>query len=258
VGGTENVDLGNAGRHDVGPAPGSAGAPPDGRVALVTGGNRGQGLTVVRRLAELGMRVVLGSASAEHGRLAIDRLGGLADRVAVRELDVVDQASISRLTSWLDHRLGRCDVLVNGVDAHGGVEANLLGAWRLTHAIAPLMRALRYGRVVNMSNGLVGAATIRQGLAAHRLTRIGVNVLTTMLSDELGEDGILVNAFCPRPLAVPAGGRRSLARLSGSVEPVVFLATLPDDGPTGRVYRGRMAITWRPSPWGHTAPSRRH
>lgn len=87
--------------------------PAAGRVAVVSGGNRGLGLETVRRLAELGMRVVLGSRSVERGRLALDLLGELADQVAVRQLDITSAASVDALADWLHQRLGRCDVLVN-------------------------------------------------------------------------------------------------------------------------------------------------
>jgi hypothetical protein len=59
----------------------SSSEPVDGRVALVSGGNRSLGLQIVRKLAERGVRVVLGSRSVEGGRATLDLLGNLADRV---------------------------------------------------------------------------------------------------------------------------------------------------------------------------------
>ena len=102
--GVEHDEIAAAGRRGGGPA---------GRVALVSGGNRGLGLRIVGSLAERGMRVVLGSRSVRNGQVAIELLGDLAGRVAVRQLDVTDAASVARLASWLDRRLGGCDVLVN-------------------------------------------------------------------------------------------------------------------------------------------------
>src|SRR5690349_15468453 len=74
--------------------------PAAGRVALVSGGNRGLGLEIVRMLAQDGMRVVLASRSVEQGQAAVELLGYLADRVAVRHLDVTDADSTARLASW--------------------------------------------------------------------------------------------------------------------------------------------------------------
>jgi len=236
--------------------------PADGRVALVSGGNRGLGLQIVRMLAARGMRVVLGSRSVENGRVAVELLGSLSGRVAVRQLDITDGPSVDRLASWLVWRLGRCDVLVNNaavlidddresatVDldvVRRTLETNLLGTWRLTQAIVPLMRVGRYGRIVNVSSGLGSLASMRRGLPAYRVSKSGVNALTRMLADELAEDGILVNTCCPDPAYIECsdGDGDGTIRLSASADTPVWLATLPDDGPTGRFYCEREPIDW--------------
>ena len=186
---------------------------PASQVAVVSGGNRGLGLEVVRTLAERGMRVVLGSRSVEHGRDALELLGGLADRVAVRQLDITSETSVAHLAGWLHQRLGRCDVLVNNAAVlldddrdsatadldmvRRTLETNLFGTWRLTQAIVPLMRAGRYGRIVNVTSGLASLTAMRRGYPAYRVSKVAVNALTRMLADELAADGILVNACCP-------------------------------------------------------------
>ncbi|ASW54331.1 SDR family NAD(P)-dependent oxidoreductase [Plantactinospora sp. KBS50] len=240
---------------------GAARSGPDGaRVALVSGGNRGIGLGVVRRLAERGMRVVLGTRSRESGQAAVEVLGDVADRVAVRQLDVTDPDSVARLAQWLGDRLGRCDVLVNAAsvlldDAGDGLdlpldvarrtlETNLLGTWRLTQAIVPLMRARHYGRIVNISSDLGSLAGMRRGFPAYRVSKAAVHALTRTLADELAGDGILVNACCPSlPSPERAGAGRPL-RVATSFRTPLWLATLPQDGPTGGFYRSRVPVPW--------------
>jgi NAD(P)-dependent dehydrogenase (short-subunit alcohol dehydrogenase family) len=234
--------------------------PTPARVAVVSGGNRGLGLQVVRRLADLGMQVALGARSTVRGQAAVGLLGDLADRVAVRQLDITDEASVARLATWLDRRLGRCDVLVNNAavlldDDNDGadvdlrvvqrtLETNLLGTWRLTQAVVPLMRAHRYGRIVNVSSGLASLATMRRGLPAYRISKAAVNALTRVLADELRADGILVNACCPDPTGIDPGDRPEIGLPAAAADTPVWLATLPEGGPTGGFFRGRTPLDW--------------
>ncbi len=139
----------------------------NGQLALVSGGNRGIGLEIVRRLAERGIKVILGSRDEEEGQAAAE---GLPGDVVVRQLDVADAESVDHLTSSIEEEFGRLDILVNnagilndedqrGVDAdldsvREALEANLFGAWRLCEAFIPLMQSRGYGRIVNISSGL--------------------------------------------------------------------------------------------------------
>jgi NAD(P)-dependent dehydrogenase (short-subunit alcohol dehydrogenase family) len=224
------------------------------RVAVVSGANRGLGLELVRRLAELNMRVVLTSRTVERGQAAIERLGGgLADRVAVRQLDIGDAASVARLVTWLDRRLGRCDVLVNNASVlldddqdpasvelelvRRTLETNVLGMWRLIQGIVPLMRRGRYGRIVNISCALVNMPS---GASAYRVSKSAVNALTHALADELAADRILVNACCPTLRVDPPNGHTAM-RHSMSADTPLWLATLPDDGPTGGFWHSRVS-----------------
>ncbi|MFD2467884.1 SDR family NAD(P)-dependent oxidoreductase [Amycolatopsis silviterrae] len=234
----------------------SADEPSEDRVALVSGASGGLGLKIVRMLAANGMRVVLASRSIAGGRAAVDLLGDLADRVAVRELDVNDADSIARLAAWLFRALGRCDVLVNNeavlLDENGGastadpqlvrrtVETNLIGAWQLTQAVVPLMRIHRYGRIVNISSELGSLASMRADLPAYRVSKCAVNALTRVLADELACSGILVNACGPGP----AGDGSDAIGQSASPAVPVWLASLPDDGPTGSFYGERDVLDW--------------
>lgn len=233
--------------------PSSSQEPAEGRVALVSGGNRGLGLQIVRMLAQQGMRVVLASRSVERGRVAVETLGDIADRVAVRQLDITDPASVSRLAAWLNQWLGRCDVLINNAavllddDADTAADAdlqvvqrtletNLLGTWRLTQAVVPLMRACAYGRIVNISSDLSSLTSMRSGLPAYRISKTAVNSLTRILAVELADNGILVNACCPKPV--------DREPLFVSADMAAWLATLPRNGPTGGLYQGRSRIEW--------------
>jgi NAD(P)-dependent dehydrogenase (short-subunit alcohol dehydrogenase family) len=232
-----------------GPAPDASGiprrvdfVPDDGRVAVISNGDEGLGPDIVRRLSALGMRVVLGCRSLERGRLMIDDLGPLADHVAVRLLDVTDVDSVQALASWVAGRLRRCDVVVSNLvlgsgesrEANGSVEdarkellTNLHGTRHLAHAFAPMMRAAGYGRVVAIVAGDPVSATVAPTM--YRTACCGANTLITTLAEDLVGGGILANAYCRQPGA-------AADPLGSAVDTPVWLATLPANGPTGRVY----------------------
>jgi NAD(P)-dependent dehydrogenase (short-subunit alcohol dehydrogenase family) len=87
------------------------------RVALVSGGNRGLGLEVARRLAEEGYRVVIGSRDPARGEEATRKVG---EGATACQLDVTDPESIEACISTIEERFGRLDVLVNNAGIEGG------------------------------------------------------------------------------------------------------------------------------------------
>ena len=229
----------------------------DNRVALVSGGNRGIGLEVCRQLAERGYTVVLGSRDEERGREAAEKLGG---DVHARQLDVTDAESVDRLASSIEEEFGRLDVLVNNAgisndDGQSGVEAdldrvlealeaNLLGAWRLSEAAIPLMKRNGYGRIVNISSGLGALEDMGGGTPGYRVSKTALNALTRILSSELRGTGILVNSVCPGWVQTDMGGQNASRTVEEGADTPVWAATLQDNGPTGGFFRNQRPIAW--------------
>ena len=229
----------------------------NGRVALVSGGNRGIGQEIVRQLAERGLTVVLGSRDGEQGRAAA---AGLSGGVVVRQLDVADPESVERLSRSVEEEFGRLDVLVNnagitndegqrGVDAdlervREALETNLLGAWRLCEAAIPFMRRIGYGRIVNISTGMAALEDMGGGSPGYRVSKTGLNALTRILASELRGSGILVNSICPGWVQTDMGGSRAPRPVEEGAEGAVWAATLPNNGPTGGFFRDRRPVPW--------------
>ncbi len=229
----------------------------NGRVALVSGGNRGIGLEVCRRLAEEGLTVILGSRDEQRGREAAE---GLAGEVAVRQLDVADAGSVERLAASIENDFGRLDVLVNnaaisndegqsGAEAdldrvREALEANLFGAWRLCEAAIPHMRRERYGRIVNVSTGLAALEDMGGGSPGYRISKTSLNALTRILASELRGSGILVNAVNPGWVQTDMGGQNANRTVEEGADGVVWAATLPNNGPTGGFFRDRRYVAW--------------
>jgi NAD(P)-dependent dehydrogenase (short-subunit alcohol dehydrogenase family) len=222
-------------------------------VALVTGANRGIGLEVCRQLGRLGFTVLLGARDAGRGARASRQLGGGPTSPIV--LDVADDESVRAAAAGIE----RLDVLVNnaailydtwqrGVDAdldqvRDALDTNLLGAWRVTQAVLPLLRASPAGRIVNVSSGAGALTDMGGGTPAYRTSKAALNALTRILAAELRSDAILVNAVCPGWVATDMGGTGGRPVADGAAG-IVWAATLPDDGPTSGFFRDGRAIDW--------------
>ncbi|MGN9786718.1 SDR family oxidoreductase [Nonomuraea sp. ZG12] len=225
------------------------------RVCLVTGANRGIGHELVRQLCQAGDTVVLTARDMGKAERAV---AGLPGAVPMR-LDVTDQASVDALAREVGKRLGRLDVLVNNAAVHydtwqwaesadldvvrEALETNLLGAWRVTLALLPLLRESGHGRVVNVSSELGSLAGMGGGTPAYAVSKTSLNALTRMLAAELRPDGVLVNAVCPGWVATDMGGPGGRPVAEGA-RSVLWAVELPDGGPTGGFFRDGRALPW--------------
>jgi NAD(P)-dependent dehydrogenase (short-subunit alcohol dehydrogenase family) len=227
-------------------------------VAVVTGANRGIGREVVRQLADLGHRVVLGSRDEAKGERAAGELDPTGERVRCRRLDVSDAASVTAMAAWVTERYGRCDVVVNNAailydtwawaasadldSVHEALETNLFGAWRVVQHLLPLLRRSPHPRVVNVSSEGGAISEMTGGTPAYSVSKAGLNALTRLLAGELRRDRILVNSICPgwTDTDMGQGGRPVGAGAAG----VVWAATLGDDGPTGGFFRDGEPLPW--------------
>jgi 2,3-dihydroxy-2,3-dihydro-p-cumate dehydrogenase len=188
----------------------------DNNVAVVTGAANGIGLAIAERLARDGASLVLadldtdGLARAE-ARLA-QETGG---RVASCAGDLSDQKVANDTIKLATTRFGRIDILVN--NAGGGIikpftehtpetlkttiDRNLWTVLWCSWYAAPIMRAQRYGRIINL-----GADSVRSGLwdhAAYNAAKGGVHGLTTGMAREFARDGITVNTVAPCAVNTP-------------------------------------------------------
>ena len=231
------------------------------RIAVVTGGNKGIGFEICRQLASKGINVVLTARDETRGLRAVKTLQAHRLNVIFHPLAVTDQDSVRTLGAYLARIHGRCDILVNnaGISLRGSgrsvlttaledfevtLDTNFYGPLRLCQALVPLMRKRRYGRVVNLSSGMGQLEDMEDGWAAYRVSKAALNTLTRMVSSAAAEDGVLVNSVCPGWVRTDMGGPSASRSVRKGAETAVWLATLPDDGPTGGFFRDRAAIPW--------------
>jgi NAD(P)-dependent dehydrogenase (short-subunit alcohol dehydrogenase family) len=227
----------------------------DSAVALVTGANRGIGREVARQLAERGYEVLLSARSAENARIAAEEVAQQTGaHVRSLELDVADPDSIARAAARVHEEPGRLDVLVNnaGIGADFGVsgtepdfdaiaetlQTNFYGAYRLTISVLDLLRASAHPRIVNVSSGMGGVAEMGGWSPGYRVSKAALNAMTRILSAELRDERFLVNSACPGFVNTDMGGQFGAKKpVDEGAAGIVWLATLPDDGPTGGFFR---------------------
>ncbi|MGH7503096.1 MAG: SDR family oxidoreductase [Longimicrobiales bacterium] len=231
-----------------------------GRIAVVTGGNRGIGLEVCRQLAEIGMRVLLGARDGAAGEAVSESLRGRGLDVRAVALDVDDPASISEVRRHVIREHGRLDVLVNNAAIYldedvsmfdigeevleRTLRTNLWGPFRTCRAFVPLMVSRRYGRVVNVSSGAGSLSEMTGTTAAYRISKTALNALTRIVAAETHTVNVKVNAVCPGWVRTAMGGPLADRSPVHAAETIVRLATLSRRGPTGGFFRDRNAIAW--------------
>jgi NAD(P)-dependent dehydrogenase (short-subunit alcohol dehydrogenase family) len=118
------------------------------------------------------------------------------------------------------------------------LETNFFGAYRLTIALLPLLRASEHPRIVNVSSGMGGVAVMGGWSPGYRVSKASLNAVTRILATELAGDGFKVNSACPGFVKTDMGGPMGAQKpVEDGASGIVWLATLPDDGPTGGFFR---------------------
>ena len=180
------------------------------RIAIVTGGNRGIGYAISAGLLNEGANVVVASLDPARNAKAVETLKVKSNgRVFGMPTDLNDPAAVEALFKKTLKEFGRLDILVNNAtnispgSFFAMTEENwdqafnnkLRGAVRCIRHAVPPMRERQWGRIVNVSGG--AAWTPQLGAIATGVNNAAVQNLTVALANELGKDGILVNAIVP-------------------------------------------------------------
>ena len=234
------------------------------KTALVTGANRGIGFEIVRQLAVQGVRPVLAARYPTKGEAAAALLKKDGLEVATVALDVTSEASIVAAIADIENRFGPIDILVNNaailIDGPGGFdsslfdmtdetlrltfETNVVAPARFIQKIVPGMKARGFGRVVNLSSMAGQLTGMTAGFPSYRISKAALNALTRIAAAEAGGGNIKINAMCPGWCRTGMGGPMADRSPAQGAETAVWLATLPDDGPTGGFFQDKAAIAW--------------
>lgn len=229
----------------------------DGRVALVTGANRGIGRAVAEGLAKEGAIVAVGARE----RVAGEEVARSLPRAFAVELDVGDEAACRRAVEEVVRQGGALHILVNNaaIAADEGalteglplqrfdeaVRINLRAPLVLIQLALPHLRRAGWGRIVNVSTGMSRLGEgMSGGWPSYRITKTALNALTRNLAAELRGSNILINAVDPGWVKTRMGGEGAPRSVEEGADTIVYAAMLPDDGPSGELLKDR-----HPSPF---------
>jgi len=181
-----------------------------GRVAIVTGGSRGIGRETARQFLEEGARVMISGRNAEtleKTRAELARQTGGEIKCVVA--DMVKEADIKKLVDETVKQFGTVDILINNAgQMYSGryavmtddglkeqLETKLFGFMRAIRLVYPIMKAKKWGRIINTIGG--AGKEPDPYMFGSGITNSALLNITKSLSTEFGEDGVHVNAICP-------------------------------------------------------------
>lgn len=235
----------------------------DNKIALVTGANKGIGFETAKQLGARGMTVLIGARHAGRGQQAVAGLreGGVDAHLV--QLDVTDDASVAAAAKGIERDFGRLDVLVNNAgtasvarkrtqpsetsleDMKAVYDINVFGVVRVTNAMLPLLQKAESARIVNVSSE-AGSLSSQTGTKSpmggnpasgqYPSSKAAVNMLTAQYAKQFRGTSLKANAANPGFTQTDFTGGRGVRSAAQGAEPIVHLATLPDDGPSGVLY----------------------
>lgn len=179
------------------------------KVAIVTGGNGGIGLGMVRGLANAGATIAVVGRNAEKSQAAVAEIEALGARAKAVTADVTDAKAVAAMVEEVVATLGGIDILVNNAGTnirkrpedlseaewHQVIDTNLTSAFLCSKACYPIMKSAGAGKILN--NGSMTSLFASPWSTAYASSKGGMVQLTKALATAWAPDNIQVNCFLP-------------------------------------------------------------
>ena len=241
------------------------------KVAFISGANRGIGFETAKKLAEKGIKVILGSRDLNKGKDALKKLSSEGFDLDLVQYDAFDPESPQKVYNHIEKNYQKLDILINNAgvlltgnlfvtnsssindkDLKDTFQTNFFAVVTLTQKLLPLIKKSEAGRIVNVST-ILSSLTLHSAKdspispakeLAYNSSKTALNAFTIHLANELKDTKIKVNSGHPGWVKTELGGPNAPIEVKDSYKTSVNLATLDDDGPSGGLFNEEDSIPW--------------
>ena len=241
------------------------------KVAFITGANRGIGFETAKRLAESGIKVILGSRDLNKGEEAVKKLSNFGIDADLVQYDAFDEDAPQKVYDYILEKYKKLDILINNAgvlltgnlfvtnsstisdkDLKDTFQTNFFSVISLTQKLLPLIKKSNAGRIVNVST-ILSSLTLHSAKEspitpakeiAYNASKTALNAFTIHLAIELKDTNIKVNSGHPGWVKTELGGPNAPIEVEESYKTSLRLATLDDEGPSGGLFHENDIIPW--------------
>ena len=241
------------------------------RVAFITGANRGIGFETSKKLAESGIKVILGSREINKGKEAVKKLSNFGIDADLVQYDAFDEDAPQKVYDYISEKYKKLDILINNAgvlltgnlfvtnsstisdkDLKDTFQTNFFSVISLTQKLLPLIKKSNAGRIVNVST-ILSSLTLHSAKdspitpakeIAYNASKTALNAFTIHLAIELKDTNIKVNSGHPGWVKTELGGPNAPMEVEESYKTSLRLATLDDEEPSGGLFHENDIIPW--------------
>jgi NAD(P)-dependent dehydrogenase (short-subunit alcohol dehydrogenase family) len=229
----------------------------DKNTVLITGGNKGLGFELAKKLASLNYEVFLTARNEKAGQDAVDKLAEMGLNCHFIQLDVDSPESIGYAFNEFKEIASKLDILVNNAGVmynEGGIlniDINIFQKTLQTNTIGPLMMIQKFapiipkgGKIINYSSILGSIANMKNYKPSYSISKAALNAITKITAEALKRNGIAVNSVHPGWVKTDMGGKDAQLEISEGIETALWLITEASVEVTGKFFFKKQEIPW--------------